>query len=116
MIARIWKGVTKREDTKRYLAYLKATGLKDYAATRGNLGTYVLTRRVGPNTEFLLLSLWKSMEDIKGFAGEEVERAVYYPADGGFLLDMAPKVDQYEIAVAPGCKTEDPTRRRYVRF
>jgi heme-degrading monooxygenase HmoA len=101
MIGRIWKGVTKKEDTKRYLAYLKATGLKEYGATEGNLGTYVLTRQVGGNTEFLLLSLWRSMDDIKGFAGEEAEKAVYYPADKEFLLDMVPTVDHYEIAVAP---------------
>jgi heme-degrading monooxygenase HmoA len=101
MIGRIWKGVTKKEDTKRYLEYLKATGLKEYAATKGNLGTYVLTRQVGGNTEFLLLSLWRSMDDIKGFAGEEVEKAVYYPADKEFLLDMVLTVDHYEIAVAP---------------
>jgi len=104
MIGRIWKGVTKKEDTKRYLAYLKATGLKGYAATKGNLGTYVLTRQVGGNTEFLLLSLWRSMDDIKGFAGEEVEKAVYYPADKEFLLDMVSTVDHYEIAVAPAMK------------
>jgi heme-degrading monooxygenase HmoA len=102
MIGRIWKGVTKKEDTKRYLAYLKATGLKEYAATKGNLGTYVLTRQVGGNTEFLLLSLWRSMDDIKGFAGKEFEKAVYYPADKEFLLDMVPTVDHYEIAAAPG--------------
>jgi len=89
MTARIWKGVAKKEDTKRYLAYLKATGLKDYAATRGNLGTYVLTRQGGGNTEFLLLSIWRSMDDIKGFAGEDVEKAVYYPEDREYLLDMA---------------------------
>jgi len=101
MIGRIWKGVTKKENTKRYLAYLRATGLKDYATTKGNLGTYVLTRQVGINTEFLLLSLWRSMDDIKVFAGEEVEKAVYYPEDKEFLLDMVPTVDHYEIAVAP---------------
>jgi len=56
---------------------------------------------VGENTEFLLLSLWRSMDDIKGFAGEEVEKAVYYPADKEFLLDMVPTVDHYEIAEAP---------------
>jgi len=107
MIARIWKGVTKKEDTEKYIAYLKATGLKEYAATKGNLGTFVLTRQVDGNMEFLLLSLWKSMDDIKGFAGEEVEKAVYYPADKEFLLDMVPTVDHYEIAVAPEYKAEE---------
>jgi heme-degrading monooxygenase HmoA len=102
MIARIWKGVTKKKNTKKYLRYLKATGLKEYAATEGNRGAYVLTRQAGANTEFLLLSLWRSMDDIRGFAGEDVEKAVYYPADKEFLLDMVLTVDHYEVAVAPG--------------
>jgi hypothetical protein len=61
----------------------------------------VLTRQVGGNAEFLLISLWKSMDDIEGFAGEEVEKAVYYPADREFLLEMVPTVDHYEIVIAP---------------
>lgn len=76
--------------------------MKEYSATKGNLGTYVLTRQVGGNTEFLLLSLWRSMDDIRGFAGKDVEKAVYYPADKEFLLDMVPTVDHYEVAAAPG--------------
>ena len=100
-MARIWKGVTREEDTAKYLAYLKATGLKEYAAAKGNVGTYVLTRQAGGNTEFLLLSLWRSMDDVRGFAGVEVEKAVYYPADKEFLLEMVPTVEHYEIALAP---------------
>jgi heme-degrading monooxygenase HmoA len=107
MIARVWKGATRKEDMERYLVYLKATGLKEYATTQGNLGTYVLTRQVGGNTEFLLLSLWRSMDDIKRFAGKEVEKAVYYPEDKEFLLDMVPTVDHYEIALAPEYKAEE---------
>jgi len=75
--------------------------LKDYDVTRGNLGYYVLTRQVGRNTELLLLPLWRSMEDIKGFGWEDVEKAVYYPVDKEFLLDLAPTVGHYEIGVAP---------------
>ena len=88
---------------------MKATGLKDYATTRGNLGTYVLTRQVGENAEFLLFSLWNSMDDIRGFAGEEVDKAVYYPEDKEFLLEMVPTVDHYEIAVAPGIRAGEET-------
>ncbi|HYA56586.1 MAG TPA: hypothetical protein VED22_07305 [Nitrososphaerales archaeon] len=75
--------------------------MKDYDVTRGNLGYYVLTRQVGRNTELLLLPLWESMDDIKGFAGEDVEKAVYPPVDNEFILDLAPTVDHYEIGVAP---------------
>jgi len=42
------------------------------------------------------------MDDIRGFAGKDIEKAVYYPADKEFLLDMVPTVDHYEVAAAPG--------------
>jgi len=101
MIARIWKGGNQEGDYEEVSAHLKATVLKDYDVTRGNLGYYVLTRQVGRNTELLLLPLWRSMDDIKGFAGEDVEKAVYPPVDNEFILDLAPTVDHYEIGVAP---------------
>jgi heme-degrading monooxygenase HmoA len=47
-------------------------------------------------TEFLLLSLWESHEAIRAFAGEDLERAVYYAKDEEFLLELEPKVTHYE--------------------
>ena len=101
MIARVWKGVTKKDDADEYLDYLRATGLKEYSVAKGNRGTYVLTRHVGSTTQFLLVSLWGSMEDVKKFAGKDVEKAVYYPRDKEFLLKMEPNVDHYQVAVRP---------------
>ena len=44
MIARTWVGTTRSIDATKYLDYLKATGLEEYASTRVNRGTFVLTR------------------------------------------------------------------------
>jgi catechol 2,3-dioxygenase-like lactoylglutathione lyase family enzyme len=101
MIARIWRGTTKSKKAPEYLRYLERTGLKDYASTNGNLGTFVLTRRLGNNTEFLLISLWRSRKDIRGFAGKDMEKAVYYPEDKGFLLEFEPKVRHYVVRSGP---------------
>jgi heme-degrading monooxygenase HmoA len=101
MIARVWKGVTRKDDADEYLGYLRATGLKEYSNTKGNRGTYVLTRHVGSTTEFVLISLWGSMEDVKEFAGKDVDKAVYYPRDKEFLLNLEPTVDHFEVAVEP---------------
>jgi len=35
--------------------------------------------------EFLLLSLWESIETIKQFAGEDYEKARYYPEHKDFF-------------------------------
>ena len=98
VIARIWRGVTPRSKSRRYLRYLKATGVKDYRRTPGNLGVTILVRHSGDETEFVIISLWKSMNAIKKFAGDDVEKARYYPEDREFLLELEPKVKHYEVA------------------
>jgi heme-degrading monooxygenase HmoA len=95
MIARIWRGVTSAEKAEQYLEYLMETGVKDYRAIPGNRGVQVLRRTSEDKTEFLLLSLWESYEAIRAFAGEDLERAVYYAKDEEFLLELEPKVTHY---------------------
>ena len=36
------------------------------------------------------------MDAIRGFAGDDVERAVYYPEDDRYLLTKPEKVQHYE--------------------
>jgi heme-degrading monooxygenase HmoA len=47
--------------------------------------------------EFTLMSLWDSWDAIRVFAGEEYEKAVYYPEDTKFLLELDPNVTHYEV-------------------
>lgn len=101
MIARTWLGITPRDKADAYLGYLEKTGVKSCLETRGNRGVYVLRRLTGDRAEFLFISLWESMDAIRRFAGPEVDRAVYFPEDREFLLEMKPEVDHYEVLVAP---------------
>jgi heme-degrading monooxygenase HmoA len=98
MIARTWRGVTPAEKSEQYMQYLMETGLKDYRAIPGNRGVQVLSRTYDGKTEFLLISFWESYEAIRAFAGDDLERAVYYPKDKEFLLELEPKVTHYELA------------------
>ncbi len=84
------------------MEFLKESGLKDYRATPGNRGVYVLRRIEGGRADFVLISLWESMEAVRRFAGPDVERAVYYPRDKDFLLEFEPKVAHYEVLAGPG--------------
>lgn len=99
MIARVWHGVVPESKGARYLELLQRTGVKDTRATEGNRGVYVLRRVEGGRAEFLFISLWESVAAIKKFAGEDVEKAVYYPEDKEFLLELEPTVSHYEVAV-----------------
>ncbi len=96
MIARMWRGVTSAEQAEEYFVYLMETGLKDYRAVPGNRGVQILRRTYEGKAEFLLISLWESYEAIVAFAGEDIERAVYYARDKEFLLELEPKVTHYD--------------------
>ena len=100
MIARIWRGLTARENADEYLSYLRLTGLKDYRDTAGNRGAFVLRRDQGERCEFVLVSIWDSIDAVRAYVGENAEVAKYYPDDARFLLEMEPNVRNYEVADA----------------
>jgi heme-degrading monooxygenase HmoA len=97
MIARIWRGVTRLADKDIYYDYLLKTGVLEYKETKGNRGVRVLRRVYDEEVEFLIITLWDSWDAIKAFAGEEYEKAVYYPEDKKFLLQLDPHVLHYEV-------------------
>lgn len=97
MIARIWHGAVPADKADSYYDYLKRTGIPDYKKTAGNRGVQVLRRIEDETAHFFLVTFWESMEAIKAFAGEDVERARYYPEDEQFLIELEPKVTHYEV-------------------
>lgn len=97
-IARLWFGSTRPEDSDAYVEYLERTGVAAHRATPGNRGSLVLRRPGEDRTEFLVLSLWESEDAILGFAGDDIERAIYFPEDDRFLIDRRDTIDHYEIA------------------
>lgn len=101
MIARLWRGVTPASKGEAYLEYLKQTGVRACQETPGNRGVFVLRRVSDGRAEFLFVSLWDSMQAIHAFAGPDADKAVYYPEDARYLLEMEPGVAHHEVLVAP---------------
>lgn len=99
MIARIWHGVTSAARADEYVDYLKESGLADYRTTPGNRGVFLLRRVEGDQAHFLTLTFWDSKEAIREFAGENIEKARYYPEDTEFLKELEPLVQHYEVLV-----------------
>ncbi len=97
MIARTWHGAVPESKADAYHDYLMETGISEYRATPGNRGAYIFRRVQGGEAHFLLLTLWDSWDAIRAFAGDDVERAKYYPADEEFLLELEPNVTHYDV-------------------
>lgn len=99
MIARIWQGKARPGMGEAYYEYLEKTGLKEYRATKGFRQGFVLTRKVGDATEYMLVTFWDNMEAVRRFAGPKPEKAVYYPEDDRYFPpeERRPDVEHYEV-------------------
>lgn len=97
MIARIWRGAVRSEDAHEYVGYVRDTGIEHYRSTPGNQGAWILHRRLDDRTEILTFSLWEDMDAVRAFAGDDPERAVYYPEDDRFLVERGETVEHYDV-------------------
>jgi heme-degrading monooxygenase HmoA len=98
VIARLWRGAVRTSDTEAYVAYVTATGLSGYRETAGNRGAWIWTRDLGDGlTEVVTYSLWTSLDDIRGFAGDDVEQAVFYDEDDAYLVERDPQVKHFDV-------------------
>lgn len=100
MIARIWFGKTRASDADAYLDYLRKTGVAAFRSTAGNQGWTVLRRVGAEHADFVMISFWESEDAIRRFAGDDVDRAVYFPEDERYLLELPEKLDHYEVVDA----------------
>ncbi len=106
-ILRRWSGRIRTDDEAAYVAYIEATGLRDYARTAGNLGSQMVLRDLGDGTtEVTTLSWWTSMDAIAAFAGESVDLARYYPGDDRYLIDRPAYVEHHRVAAYSGPSDE----------
>ncbi len=100
VILRRWASRIRTADSEAYVQYIRGTGVTDYLATPGNLGCEMLLRDCGDGTtEVSTLSWWRSMDDIRAFAGDDVTRARYYPLDDRFLLAKPEHVEHHVVVV-----------------
>src|SRR5581483_2413116 len=116
MIARIWRGAVRTQDGNAYSRYMQDTGVAGYTSTPGNRGVWMLRRDVGEKTEFLMFTLWESLDAIKAFAGEDYESAVFYPEDDRYLIERELTSSHYvlDTHASPGAAA-GPTPMRPLR-
>ena len=97
MIVRMWHGRVPGERAAAYREFLNRRAVPDYRSVPGNISVHILERREGAVTHFITMTFWESMESLRRFAGEDVEKAKYYPEDAEFLLEYEPNVMHYDV-------------------
>lgn len=96
MVVRVWRGRTKQSDANGYEAYLKE--YDGYRRTPGYFGCLLLRRPVQEEAEFVLISLWDSMDAIARYAGADAEAANLHEQDKAVLTSADSRAAHYALA------------------
>ena len=91
MIARVWRGATRATDAEAYAAYVGRCLEGERAV--------VLQRVDGERAEIETIIFFDSLDDVRAFAGDDVERARFYPDDDRYLVDREPTVRHFDVPV-----------------
>ncbi len=97
MVVRMWHGRVPTSKAQTYREFLNRRAIPDYQSVAGNISVHILERAEGEVTHFVTMTFWENMDVIRGFAGDTVESAKYYPEDSNFLMEFEPTVVHYQV-------------------
>jgi heme-degrading monooxygenase HmoA len=99
MIARVWSAQTTPAQAPDYADHLKAQVLPVIQALEGYGGAMLLERALPEAMEIIVITLWKSVDSIQGFAGADLEKAVVADQAAALLTQFDRRVRHYEVAM-----------------
>ena len=97
MIARLWHGYSTPEKAPGYRRILLNEVLPEISKTDGYDGSFLLERTNGGEVEFIVITLWESMNAIRKFAGADYENAVIDEEAAKFLTHYDTKSLHYQF-------------------
>jgi hypothetical protein len=97
MIARLWRGWTSSANADAYERLLIYTVLPGLRGIDGYEGGYVLRSERSDEVEFAVLNLFKSLDAVRRFAGDEYEIPVLEPEARQLLARIEPLARHYEV-------------------
>jgi len=101
-ILRLWRGRATAAKAGDYVRHASKTVFPEVQTLPGHRGAYLLRRSIDNSVEFTVLTLWDSMDAVRGFAGPDPERAVVEPAARAALSDFDETVTHYEVVAHTG--------------
>ncbi len=106
MIARLWRGRSTPELASVYVRHVTERVFPSLESISGHRGAWLLRREMDRRVEFLVLTLWDSMEAVGRFAGDDPNAAVVEPAARAALAEFDKIVAHYELLHASGSFTD----------
>jgi heme-degrading monooxygenase HmoA len=98
MIERVWSARTTPAGAAAYAEYFQRVVLPELAAVAGYRGARLLQRAMdGATIEIVVVTAWESLQAIRGFAGDDLDRAVVHDEAAALFSDYDRTVRHFEV-------------------
>ncbi|HEX4954168.1 MAG TPA: antibiotic biosynthesis monooxygenase [Thermoanaerobaculia bacterium] len=100
-IVRLWHGRVPTAKAPAYRRLLDERLANQHSSPSGRLSGHILERVDGEVTHFVVMTFWDSLAAVRTFLANHGEPPASCLDDRDFLLDLEPRVVQYEVARSP---------------
>ncbi|WP_139135220.1 antibiotic biosynthesis monooxygenase family protein [Roseivirga sp. 4D4] len=97
MISRQWKCILKEDAQDQYINFLNHVVFKNARALPGFVHADILKRRTPDGLEFLVITLWESLESIEAFAGKDISKAMVPEEAQRMMVSFDKTVEHFEV-------------------
>ena len=98
-IARSWTACATQDGARDYVDYFRKTLTPALAQLPGFLRAEIFEGKRGELVELVVMTRWASLEAIRGFAGEDFERAVVEPEARTLLVSFDERVQHRTLVL-----------------
>jgi hypothetical protein len=99
MIARVWSAETTQAQTPAYIDHLRSQVLPNLKKVDGYAGAMLLERAIPGAVEIMVITFWRTVASIRGFAGPDFEQAVVADRAASLLTRFDRRVRHYELVL-----------------
>jgi heme-degrading monooxygenase HmoA len=96
-IIRVWYGLAHKDSADKYASHVRNDIYPLFSKMKGNLGAKVLRRNVEDGVQFMVVTRWDSMESIKEFAKDDVEKAVVAEVAQPYFIRYDDRVAHFTV-------------------
>jgi heme-degrading monooxygenase HmoA len=99
MIARVWTARAAASNALRYVSHLRDAVLPVVQKMPGYVGATLLERQDGDDIKIVVMTWWRSADDIRAFAGDDITRAVVTDEARALLAQFDREVQHFDVTL-----------------
>jgi len=97
VISRQWRGLARSDQAQSYIEHLRQETFPSLKELPGFVSASILSRKLDRGTEFLVVTQWRSLDDIASFSGSDLEAAVVPAQVAAMMVEYDNRARHFEV-------------------